>query len=84
MERPTPESSVGQSHRILRRAQGGLIYHLESDHREDEEEPALVGAQEIRIPAFNEPETMDLLATSARNSSTPIRPYYHHYTSERS
>ena len=28
-------------------------------------------------------DTVEILASSARNSTTPIRPYYHHNLSER-
>ena len=45
MERPTPESSVSQPQRTLRRAPGGLLYHVEVDHNEGEREAALVGAE---------------------------------------
>jgi hypothetical protein len=84
MERPdTSASSARVGIRTLRRAPGGIIYHAEADEWRNAEHQMRTDAQEPMIPLVNSTETMDLLASSARNSSTPIRPYYHHYTSER-
>lgn len=59
-----------------------LIYHTESNEWTAYNDSYVTHEQ---IIDENSVETMELLETSARNSSTPIRPYrrQHHYYVER-
>lgn len=56
-----------------------VIYHSETNQWTTNYEHL---HNEPIIEEENENETMELLETSARNSSTIIRPYIHHYYSD--
>ncbi|CDW79496.1 UNKNOWN [Stylonychia lemnae] len=76
------DTSTPHASHLIRTLQSNLTYHSEANEWRLDQHQQLHNANENIHHNVNG-DTMELLASSARNSTTPIRPYQHHNLSER-